>query len=66
MQVRYDKQGKRLPDSGHGCGCELCAASGAPRYERRSVRRSTAWSPVRRRLARWVRALTLNRRSQAA
>jgi hypothetical protein len=68
MQARYDKQGKRLPDTGHGCGCELCAATGAPRYERRRSERSTAWNPVRRQLARWVRTLTLslNRRSEAA
>jgi hypothetical protein len=66
MQARFDKQGKRVPDTGHGCGCELCAALGAPRYERRSSQRTTAWSPVRRRLARWVRALSLSGRSQAA
>ncbi|HYR53433.1 MAG TPA: hypothetical protein VEQ13_00800 [Methylomirabilota bacterium] len=66
MQARYDKQGKRLPDTGHGCGCDLCAASGAARYERRSSERSTTWSPVRRRLARWVRAVTFSRRSAAA
>jgi hypothetical protein len=66
MQARFDKHGRRLPDSGHGCGCELCAELGAPRYERRRSERSTAWSPVRRRLARWVRALTPNRLSEAA
>jgi hypothetical protein len=66
MQARYDKHGKRLPDTGHGCGCELCAASGAPRYERRRSERNTAWSPVRRRLARWVRALTIPGRSEPA
>ena len=41
MQTRYDKHGRQLPDTGHGCGCKLCAASDAPRYERRSSQRST-------------------------
>ncbi len=66
MQARYDKQGRQIPDTGRGCGCELCAASGAPRYERRRSVHNTVWNPVRRRLARWVRTLTLNRRSEAA
>ncbi|HEX9098109.1 MAG TPA: hypothetical protein VF956_01325 [Candidatus Dormibacteraeota bacterium] len=66
MQARYDKQGRRLPDSGHGCGCELCAELGAARYERRRSERSTAWSPVRRRLARIVRNLGLTKRAAAA
>ena len=35
MQARFDKDGKQLPDTGHGCGCRLCAISNAPRYERR-------------------------------
>src|ERR1700694_1105446 len=30
MQTRYDKHGRQLPDTGHGCGCKLCAASDAP------------------------------------
>jgi hypothetical protein len=66
MQARYDKQGKRLPDTGHGCGCELCAASGAPRYERRRSERSTAWGPLRRQLNRIVRNLSLTKRPEAA
>ena len=56
MQARFDKQGNRLPDTGHGCGCQLCADINAPRYDRRRAERSsTAWSPLRRRL---VRALS--------
>jgi len=56
--ARFDKFGKRLPDTGHGCGCWLCAVSNAPRYERRKTPRSRElWSPVRRRVMRLVRSL---------
>jgi hypothetical protein len=54
MQARFDKQGRQLPDTGHGCGCKLCAESGAPRYERRRAGRGAAWGPLRRSLARVV------------
>jgi hypothetical protein len=60
MQARFDKHGKRLPDSGHGCGCNLCAESQTARYERRRAtmeRTSRPWSPMRRSLVRLVRAL---------
>ena len=57
MQARFDKQGRRLPDTGHGCGCKLCAETNAPRYERRQSERNTAWSPLRRRLVQLVRVL---------
>ena len=57
MQARFDKRGTRLADTGHGCGCQLCAESNAPRYERRESERSTAWSPLRRRLVHLVRVL---------
>ncbi|TMC82267.1 MAG: hypothetical protein E6I61_00900 [Chloroflexi bacterium] len=52
MQARFDKAGRRLPDTGYGCGCQLCADSNAPRYERREDpgRESRVWSPLRRRL----------------
>jgi hypothetical protein len=51
MHARFDKEGNRLPDTGHGCGCQLCAEAGAPRYERRSsAGRAMIWSPLRRRL----------------
>jgi len=65
MQARFDKQGRRLPDTGHGCGCRLCAESNAPRYERRRSERGTAWSPLRRRLVRLARSLTSNRAEAA-
>lgn len=68
MQARFDKHGKRLPDTGHGCGCKLCVESNAPRYERRveELRSgATPWSPMRRRLVRLVRRLR-PRRPQAA
>jgi hypothetical protein len=61
MQARFDKQGNKLPDTGHGCGCQLCADADAPRYERRQSERGSAWSPLRRRLARALRMLVPNR-----
>ncbi len=36
QQARYDKRGRRLPDTGRGCGCRQCEVANAPRYERRS------------------------------
>jgi hypothetical protein len=59
VQARFDKHGRRLPDSGHGCGCTFCAAASAPRYERRHGQRlnSREWTTVRRRLARVIRSL---------
>jgi len=63
MQARFDKHGRRLPDTGHGCGCTLCAAANAPRYERRQGERlnSTEWTSLRRRLLRVMRSLVTNR-----
>ncbi len=61
MQARFDKQGNRLPDTGRGCGCQLCADSNAPRYERRQSERASAWGLVRRRLVRVLRSLAPNR-----
>jgi hypothetical protein len=62
MQARFNKVGKRLPDTGHGCGCELCARSNAPRYERRRDARSAGpWGPLRRRLVQLVRSLGTSR-----
>ena len=62
MQARFDKSGRQLPDTGHGCGCQMCADSNAPRYERRTELRtevdaSSSWSPMRRRFVRLVRIL---------
>jgi len=51
LHARFDKLGKRLPDTGHGCGCQMCADTNAPRYERRAEPRSTRaglWGRVRR------------------
>ena len=61
MQARFDKQGKKLPDTGHGCGCQLCADLQAPRYGRRHSEHSSAWGPLRRWLARALRSLTPDR-----
>jgi hypothetical protein len=62
-QARFDKHGRRLPDTGHGCGCTQCAAANAPRYERREEQRlrSTEWTLLRRRLVRAIRSLGLQR-----
>lgn len=64
MQARFDKHGRRLPDTGHGCGCRLCAEANAPRYERRRSGRRAAglWSPLRRRLTTLLRSATATRR----
>jgi hypothetical protein len=63
MQARFDKHGRRLPDSGHGCGCTLCAAANAPRYERRQEDRLSAreWSKLRRRLVRLMKNIGYQR-----
>ncbi|TMD00292.1 MAG: hypothetical protein E6I58_00695 [Chloroflexi bacterium] len=66
MQARFDKQGNRLPDTGHGCGCQLCADANAPRYERRRTERTSAWSPLRRRLVQVLGAIIPNRRPEPA
>jgi len=66
MQARFDKQGNRLPDTGHGCGCQLCADTNAPRYERRRTERTTAWSPLRRRLVQALGVIIPNRRPEPA
>ena len=66
MPARFDKHGRRLPDTGHGCGCKLCADSNAPRHERRSDGRPAGlWSPLRRRLILWLRAVGVPRRQAA-
>ena len=61
--ARFDKQGRRLPDTGHGCGCSMCAESNAPRYERRveGTRSGGEWGGLRRSLVRLVRGLNRNR-----
>jgi hypothetical protein len=66
MQARFNKFGKKLPDTGHGCGCELCAITNAPRYERRrDVRGAASWDLLRRRLTQIVRSMRVDRRQAA-
>jgi len=65
MQARFDKQGNQLPDTGHGCGCQQCADSDAPRYERRTEERTTAWGWAHRLLHRMVHRIS-GQRAQAA
>ena len=58
--ARFDKHGRRLPDTGRGCGCRLCEQANAPRYERRSdpARNDTGtWHPLQRSLVRLVRSI---------
>jgi hypothetical protein len=59
MKARFDKLGRRLPDTGHGCGCKLCAEQNAPRYERRyeSPRPGSEWNALHRRLAQFVQTV---------
>jgi len=68
MQARFDKQGRRLPDTGHGCGCQICADANAPRYERRQDLRGAEreWTSARRRLVRLLKKLRPESRPQAA
>lgn len=58
-QTRYDKAGRQLPDTGRGCGCQLCEVVGAPRYERRAEtpRSGGRWSELRRSAVRLIRSL---------
>jgi hypothetical protein len=60
MRMRFDKRGRRLPETGHGCGCRLCEETNAPRYERRRSSEidggtgssRPVWHPARRTLHR--------------
>ena len=68
-QARFDKQGRQLPDTGHGCGCRLCADANAPRYERRRdpAREGGQWGSLQRRLVRFVHGLaSIGERSELA
>ncbi len=67
-QARFDKQGRQLPDTGHGCGCRLCAEAGAPRYERRTDpgRAGGEWTSLQRRLVRVMHSLGVGRPAQVA
>lgn len=63
-RARFDKLGRRLPDTGRGCGCGLCEAEEAPRYERREApgdRHHGPWSPARRALSRLIRIVVGSR-----
>jgi len=60
MQSRFDKHGRRLPDTGRGCGCRLCEQANAARYERRAEHGEPdrpVWTPLQRSIARLVRVL---------
>jgi hypothetical protein len=66
MRARFDKQGRPLPETGHGCGCRLCEEANAPRYERRTDAPrgdEEIWTPLQRRVQRLVRAGMLSMRS---
>jgi hypothetical protein len=60
MRARFDKHGRPLPETGHGCGCQQCASAGAPRYERRQEPvRASRWGPLRRRLMTVLRSVSM-------
>ena len=63
-----DELGRRLPDTGRGCGCRLCAESNAPRYERRHRDRGPdgSWSTLHRWLAAMARRVSGGMRPEAA
>lgn len=66
IQARFDKQGRRLPDTGRGCGCQQCAESQAARYERRRGERSVGpWEPWQRSLLMVLRGLLMSGPHQA-
>ncbi|HEY3085727.1 MAG TPA: hypothetical protein VGK28_09735 [Candidatus Dormibacteraeota bacterium] len=48
ISARFDKHGNRLPETGHGCGCQICADAHAA-----SVEGTWPWS----RAVRFVRNL---------
>ncbi|HKR99540.1 MAG TPA: hypothetical protein VJU79_08505 [Candidatus Dormibacteraeota bacterium] len=54
MRARFDKEGRPLPETGRGCGCQQCADANEPRYERREQpARSMLWHPLVRRMLVW-------------
>jgi hypothetical protein len=62
IHARFDKQGRQLPVSGRGCGCQQCAEFQAARYERRRPEhRVGTWGPWRRRLLTAMRGLAQRR-----
>ena len=67
-QSRFDKNGKRLTDTGRGCGCRLCEDAGAPRYERRDnvTRAGGSWTSLRRTLVRMIHGPAQPRNTQTA
>jgi hypothetical protein len=67
-QARFDKLGRRLPDTGHGCGCKLCAEKNAPRYERRhqDPRPRGAWNSLHRRAFQLIKNVLSPTRRQLA
>ncbi|HEY6114370.1 MAG TPA: hypothetical protein VI172_00275 [Candidatus Dormibacteraeota bacterium] len=57
--ARFDKHGKALPDSGHGCGCQICADAYAEK-----VRQTRPLAVVRRRIAGLIDRLASDHRPQ--
>jgi hypothetical protein len=64
VRARFDKEGRPLPETGHGCGCQLCADANAPRYERRDQpeRSGGRWHPA----LRWAIVFWRNKKGLAA
>jgi hypothetical protein len=60
--ARFDKDGNALPDTGHGCGCQICADAHAAH-----VRAARPWAIAQRRAMQLVRKLiSTDRRRQTA
>jgi hypothetical protein len=59
--ARFDKHGNPLPDSGHGCGCQICADNHAAQ-----VSASKPWAAAQRRIVELVKKITSGSRPQTA
>ena len=59
--ARFDKHGNELPETGHGCGCQICADNHAA-----EVRGSRPWAAAQRRVLELIKKLISDGRPQAA
>ena len=59
--ARFDKDGNPLPETGHGCGCQICADNHAAQ-----VRAARPWAAARRRALDLIKKLTSDDRPQTA
>jgi hypothetical protein len=61
--ARYDKDGNPLPDTGHGCGCQICADAHAAHQVQAGSR---PWTAAQRRVVELIKKLTSDSRAQTA